>query len=79
MPCRVGITTDPLSRRIYWNEHVVGLRNWLVVSTHKTKSAAQRAETECARQSDCVALPGGDGPERATWSVYRFTYDRVMG
>ena len=79
MPCRVGITTDPTSRRTYWDGRVVGLRDWRIVSQHSTKSAAQQAEMEYARRSGCVYYPGGSGRPRATWCVYRFTYDRDMG
>lgn len=79
MPCRVGITTDPDRRKADWDRHVVGLRNWKIVGKHRSKSAAQKAETVYARQSGCVSKPGGGGQERATWYVYRFTYDRDMG
>ena len=79
MPCRVGITTDPTARRTYWNGRVIGLRDWRIVSNHSSKNAAQRAEIAYSRRSGCVSHPGGSGPERATWSVYRFTYDRDMG
>lgn len=79
MPCRVGISTNPDERKRYWSGRVTGLRDWRIVSRHSTKSAAQRAETDYAERSGCVANPGGAGPERATWLVYRFTYDRDMG
>jgi len=79
MHCRVGITTDPLLRRNHWDTCVVGLRNWLVVSTHPTKTEALQAEKKFAEVSGCLAVPDEDGPLRASWSVYRFTYDHDVG
>lgn len=79
MPCRVGITTDPDARRAYWDGRVAGLRDWRIVSTHHSKSAAQQAEANYSVRTGCVSFPGGSGPARATWFVYRFTYTRDMG
>ena len=76
MPCRVGITTDSLACRVDWDGRVVGLRNWLVISTHRSRSAAKRAAIEYARISDgCVISSDVEGLERGDWSVYRFTFD----
>ena len=74
MACQVGITTDPDRRKREWQSERPSLRNWRIVSTHRTKSAAQKKESEVAGNSGCNAHAGGSGPENATWHVYRFTY-----
>lgn len=74
MACRVGITTNPGERRRYWESQHSTLRNWRIVSRHKTKQEAQQKENELARSCGCVASPGGAGPEHADWCVYVFDY-----
>lgn len=78
MPCRVGITTDPGSRRSYWENRVVGLTNWRILMKFRSRSAAQQYENEYAARYGCHAHPGGpDAP--GTWYVYRFDYTRDLG
>ena len=74
MACRVGITTDPTRRRDEWSVAYPGLRNWIILSTHTTKTAAQEAENRARVTYGCAGAPGGAGPERATWHVYKFDY-----
>ena len=74
MPCQVGITTDPGRRRQEWERERPTLRNWRILSQHQTKTAAQQAENREARARGCNSGAGGDGPERAAWSVYYFDY-----
>ena len=74
MACRVGFTTDLTERERYWRTQHAGLRNWRRLATFTTKSEAQAYENVFAQQAGCVAHPGGDGPERATWHVYCFDY-----
>ena len=74
MPCRVGITTDPDRRKREWKFRHPTLKNWEIVSWHKTKSAAQQEEDALADFLDCVASPGGAGQEHADWCVYVFDY-----
>lgn len=74
MACQIGISTDPARRKKEWQAERPTLRNWQIVSTHRTKSAAQKAESKLAASSRCNSHPGGAGPEKATWHVYRFTY-----
>ena len=74
MACQVGITTDPDRRRKEWEKEYPNLHHWSIVSTHSSKSAAQKAEIDYAERNDCTAHPGGSGPEKAKWSVYRFSY-----
>jgi len=75
MPCRVGITTDPESRRAYWESQVVGFSNWRILKSFRSKNQAQEYENQYAAQYDCEAH--GGGPAIAgTWCVYRFDYIR---
>ena len=74
MACRVGITTDPETRRQAWARAYPSLRNWQTLGTYRTKSAAQAAETQTAQRYGCAAAPGGAGPEYATWYVYYFEH-----
>ena len=74
MACRVGITTDPVRRKQDWQRQYPRLRNWRILSTHNSKSAAQQRESQEARNRGCTAHPGGEGPERATWYVYYFEH-----
>ena len=77
MSCRIGISTEPLSRLAYWEREHPSLQNWEILGRYSNKSRAQRAETALARQHGCNAHPGGGGSEYATWYVYHFTYDPV--
>ena len=74
MACRIGITTDPQERKRFWQRQHRFVRNWQIISTHRTKTAAQRQERALAARYGCVSHPGGAGPERATWYVYYFEY-----
>jgi hypothetical protein len=77
MPCRVGITTDPDTRKLFWQNQVVGLKNWKILETFKSKEEAQGYETRYARRNNCQAHAGGaDAP--GTWYVYRFDYTRSV-
>jgi len=76
MPCRVGITTNPTQRRTYWESQVVGLTNWRILATYRTKAEAQAHETRHASTYGCQAHAGGaDAP--GIWSVYKFEYVRT--
>ncbi len=78
MPCRVGITTDPDARQAYWQNQVVGFRNWQILNSFRSKEEAQGYETRYARRHGCQASAGGaDVP--GTWHVYRFDYTRRRG
>lgn len=74
MACQIGITTDPARRKQEWQTKYPRLSGWTVLETHRTKTAAQAAETRLARVHGCNHGAGGSGPEVATWSVYRFNY-----
>ncbi len=71
MPCRVGITTDLVARRISWQGKVVGFKNWRLLRIFSSRKAAQEYENSYAAKYGCKASPGGaDTPGR--WYVYRF-------
>ena len=74
MACRIGITTNLSDRKRYWQSEHPNLRNWKNLKTFQSKSAAQNFETRMAGETGCTSAPGGDGPERGTWYVYRFEY-----
>ena len=76
MPCRVGITTDPQTRKSYWQSQVVGMYNWKIIGKHNSKEDAQEHETNYAVKHNCLAFPGG-ASAAGTWYVYRFDYLRI--
>ena len=76
MPCRVGMTTNLETRKKYWESKVVGLTNWKILKTARSKAKAQELETEYGEKYGCNYHIGGDGPEIATWYVYYFKYTR---
>jgi len=59
MPCRVGITTDPDTRREQWRSQVVGFTNWKVLDSFRSRAAAQEYVTWYARRYGCHAYHGG--------------------
>ena len=66
MACQIGITTDPDRRRQEWRNQRPTLRGWRILSTHRSKGAAQRGESRLGAQSTCNSHAGGAGPEHAT-------------
>ena len=74
MACQIGITTAPDRRRAEWQARYATLRNWRILGNYTSRTAAQAAENQLSRQQGCGARAGGDGPEHATWYVYRFDY-----
>ena len=78
MPCRVGMTTDPESRRASWENKVVGLTNWRILGKYRSREEAQASETRYASRYGCQASPGGPDAT-GTWYVYRFDYTRKRG
>ncbi len=74
MACRVGMTTDPEERKRYWKSKYPNLYDWDILGHYSSKSEAQAAETQFASEYKCISFPGGDGPESADWTVYRFKY-----
>ena len=82
MPCRVGITTVPVARKLHWERKVVGLRNWKL-SHVGSKARAQEEENmrknNCnivGKRGTCHGHPGGGDPDNGNWYVYEFDYVR---
>ncbi len=74
MPCRIGMTTDKDRRKQEWKIKHPSLKNWKILSTHKSKAEAQKDETFLAKKYKCVSSSGGDGAKNTTWYVYKFEY-----
>ena len=74
MACQVGMTTNPEQRKAQWKAQRPSLRNWQIVDTCYSKTAAQRREREIAQQYGCNWGEGGQGPENATWYIYYYQY-----
>lgn len=76
MPCIVGITTRPKERKQEWENEVVGLENWEILSKHRKRGIAQDKEDQYAEKYDCKAMHGGrDGS--GLYYVYKFEYTRT--
>ena len=73
MPCRVGITTDPVRRKQEW-EQKGSVRNWEILASGLTKNQAQDEENRIARERGCEAYPGGLDNGLSNWCVYYFEY-----
>jgi hypothetical protein len=83
MSCKIGITTDPEARQAYWKDQAIGLTNWQILDTFRSKTAAKEYETQYALRHGCkTALSDSDAlgkaKESATeydwWYVYHFDY-----
>ena len=76
MSCRIGITTDPETRKAFWELKQVTMSDWQILESHESKADAQARETELAEKYECEAHAGGavsDNPN-ARWHVYYFKY-----
>lgn len=78
MQCRVGITTNPDERRSYWENQVVGFKNWQILGRYQSRQQAQDHEQRAAKQYGCKAHAGGSDAS-GTWHVYKFEYTRMKG
>ncbi len=83
MPCKVGITTNPERRRLYWQERTTGFAKWEILEVFRSKAAAKEYETAYALRHKCEAVPSSsDTPSRGReptiegewWYVYHFEY-----
>lgn len=80
MGCRVGITTNPEDRELYWSVRHRNFRAWRILCKAHTRQAAQDMENRYAEQYKCKSLPGGDDRDAVladTWYVYYFEHDGV--
>ena len=74
MACWTGITNRPQRRRANWERTHATLQNWQIVSTHKSRTDAWKAERALAEQLGSASAPGDSGPEFGKWYVYSFEY-----
>lgn len=75
MPCRVGITTDPPTRKSKWKSQVNGFRNWCIIQRFSSRKNAQEYEDWYAKRYGFLASHGGMSA-MGPWYVYRFDYSR---
>ena len=84
MPCKVGITTNPEGRRLYWENQAAGFADWQILEVFRSKAAAKEYETAYALRHGCEAPLGApDSPiigrkpatEYKWWYVYHFDYE----
>jgi hypothetical protein len=85
MPYKIGITTNPEERRVYWQNRTTGFTNWQILEIFRSKAAAKEYETEYALRHGCEEAPGdldflGREKESVTdheywWYVYCFGYE----
>ena len=74
MACYAGITTDPDRRRKEHERVRPSLRQWEVLGSYNSKSAAQAAENRLRERHGCDGNPGGAGAENDNWRLYHFYY-----
>lgn len=73
MSCRIGITTNPDTRRAQWEKDLGRKVRFTILQTCATQSEAQQAETALAALNGCISSPGGQ-PANGPWYVYRIDY-----
>ena len=78
MPCRIGITTDLVAQKAYWESNSNNLQNWQVIAgPFSSRTDAQEEAIRLAANTNCDSTTSGsisDTPG-AEWWVYRFTHD----
>ena len=70
---RVGITSDPMARKKYWESQHPRLRNWRIVATNLTYHQAQDLEDKYVARG-YQGSHGGDKKSGYAYSVYIFEY-----
>ena len=83
MACKIGITTNPEARLVYWQNQATGFKNWQILEIFRSKAAAKEYEAAYAFRNGCEAeLGDSDAPgtakesetEHEWWYVYHFDY-----
>ena len=75
--CRIGMSHKPDERINHWinkykrDQHTV--IKCEIIGAYETKKKAQHAETKNIKAQGCEGSPGGRGPEKAKWFVYKLT------
>lgn len=77
MACRIGVTTDPESRRARWEQWCLRqghpMKNWEIVGEFSIQEEAEEAGNDLAAKLGGEASPGApdmDGP----WHLYKVEY-----
>ena len=58
------MTTDPATRKKYWEGQYPTLRNWKILASGLSREAAQKLEDEMARSGNCTSSGGGNDPDK---------------
>ena len=79
--CRIGMSYKPKDRLIYWmnkyqNREQHTVIECDIIGIYESKKEAQKTETREIKVQSCDGHPGGGGPERAKWFVYKLTIFR---
>ena len=74
MSCRVEIATESERREQEWRRLRLNLKDWRILGTYDSKSAAQTRGNQEAGERGCDSGEGGDGPEFDTRRAYCFKY-----
>ena len=73
--CRIGMSTQVEKRIKYWKNRCtkqgVKILSHKVLKVFDSKKEAQEYETHQAKEQKCIAHPGGSGPQKAKWTIYR--------
>ena len=69
-PCRVGLTTNPIAAREYWE--LTTIINWRHDGPFSRKADAQRHHDNEVDITGCTSVGVEDGPEFGNWYVYWF-------
>lgn len=78
MACRIGITTDPESRKYKWNIEFPNMKNWTILEDNiSTQEETQNRENYYAKLYKCDSHWGGKTPKSSikSWCVYYFEYE----
>lgn len=75
MPCRVGITTNPVNRKADWETKVIQLKNWKILASYNSVKKAREHEDRYAERYGCQSSHSGID-NKGPWHVYRFEYLR---
>ena len=55
----------------------ISLKSHKILKVFNTKKEAQSYETAQAKKQNCIAHPGGRGPQKAKWTVYRLNLKKI--
>ena len=80
--CRIGISHKPDERINHWiNEYKRKQHTVIkceIIGAYESKKKAQHAETKNIKTQGCEGSPGGRGPKKAKWFVYKLTISKEL-